>query len=394
MKKYLLLIIPIVLFFSCEDKQEKDCAGVEGGTAVLDNCDNCVGGNTGETACTEDCNGDFGGVASVDSCGTCDDDITNNCVQDCADEWGGTATTDNCGTCDSEASNDCAEDCAGEWGGDAIIDDCGVCNGNNANMDCLGICNGTAIVDCFGECNGTAIVDCFGECGGDNYIDECGICNSDISDDCPVIDIDGNEYQYVKIGSKIWMSENLKVSKYNNGESIPTNFSGSEWINLNYGACATYPYDNDQTSLLTCGTDCSDSYGYLYNYYVVMEDDLRGICPEGWHVSTNQEWHDLTEYLEEDNVGGKLKECTEGSCPESEYWWSPNVGATNESGFSALPSGFRDCCSGNDSFRSMGGVTFFWNTSTGYRRLNENNGDYFGHYAQPKYGFSIRCVKD
>jgi hypothetical protein len=90
MKKYLFLIISIVLFFACEDKQEKDCAGVEGGTATVDNC------------------------------GTCDSDMTNDCTQDCADIFGGTATVDSCGTCDSDMTNDCTQDCAGIWEGNNI----------------------------------------------------------------------------------------------------------------------------------------------------------------------------------------------------------------------------------------------------------------------------------
>tara|TARA_Y100001968_G_C18885712_1_gene493794 strand:- start:80 stop:445 length:366 start_codon:yes stop_codon:yes gene_type:complete len=81
MKKYLILIISIVLFFACEDKKENDlsldCAGVEGGTAVLDNCENCVGGTTGESSCIEDCNGDWGGDAELDICGVCNGNNTD-----------------------------------------------------------------------------------------------------------------------------------------------------------------------------------------------------------------------------------------------------------------------------------------------------------------------------
>ena len=87
MKKYLLLILSIVLFFACEDKKEKDCASVEGGAATVDNCDNCVGGNTGEVACTEDCNGEWGGTAVMNCEGVCDAtgssiyDIDGNCYE-------------------------------------------------------------------------------------------------------------------------------------------------------------------------------------------------------------------------------------------------------------------------------------------------------------------------
>jgi len=97
-----LLLIPLVLFLACEDKQEKDCAGVEGGTAVIDNCDNCVGGNTGVEACTGDCAGEWGGTASVDSCGLCTGGTTGllpNYLEDCNGDCGGVAELDNCNIC-------------------------------------------------------------------------------------------------------------------------------------------------------------------------------------------------------------------------------------------------------------------------------------------------------
>ena len=90
MKKTVLLIIPLLLIgLACEDKQEKDCAGVEGGTAQLDSCDDCVGGNTGEVACTEDCNGEWGGTATVDNCDQCVGGNTgiDVCFQDCTGLW-------------------------------------------------------------------------------------------------------------------------------------------------------------------------------------------------------------------------------------------------------------------------------------------------------------------
>jgi hypothetical protein len=85
-----LLLIALLVVFACEDKEEpRDCAGVAGGTATVDNCDDCVGGNTGEVACTQDCVDVWGGNATIDSCDVCDDNIYNDCIQDCAGEWGG-----------------------------------------------------------------------------------------------------------------------------------------------------------------------------------------------------------------------------------------------------------------------------------------------------------------
>ncbi|HCN24393.1 MAG TPA: hypothetical protein DIS65_03375, partial [Candidatus Marinimicrobia bacterium] len=143
-----------------------------------------------------------------------------------------------------------------------------------------------------------------------------------------VTDIDGNIYEIVQIGDQLWMAENLKVTHYNDGTEIPTGYSDNDWAGLSTGAYAVYG-DNESNA---------DTYGYLYNWYAV--DDDRGVCPASWHVPTDGEYTALSDYLGGTSVaGGKLKECTEGSCPESEYWYSPNTGATNESGFTGLPGG-------------------------------------------------------
>ena len=165
-----------------------------------------------------------------------------------------------------------------------------------------------------------------------------------------VTDIDGNVYQTVQIGEQLWMKENLKVTHYNNGDEIPTGYSNDEWANLSTGAYAVYD-DNESNA---------DTYGYLYNWYAV--DDDRGVCPASWHVPTDGEYTALSDYLGGTSVaGGKLKECTEGSCPESEYWYSPNTGATNESGFTGLPGGAHYYYNGN--YRHMGYNGSFWSST-------------------------------
>ncbi len=159
----------------------EDCAGVWGGTAVIDDCGICGGENAAqdcagecfgnaELDCASFCNGD----SYEDNCDNCDNDPTNDCVQDCNGIWGG----------------DAEEDCSGECGGLAVIDDCGICDGNNAAQDCTGVCFGDTEEDCLGVCEGSAVVDdcgvcdgnnadqdCAGECFGDAELDECGICN-------------------------------------------------------------------------------------------------------------------------------------------------------------------------------------------------------------------------
>ena len=133
--------------------------------------------------------------------------------------------------------------------------------------------------------------------------------------------------------------------------------------------------------------------GYLYNWYAV--DDARGVCPESWHVPTDGEYTALSDYLGGTSVaGGKLKECTEGGCPESEYWYSPNTGATNESSFTALPGG------AHYYYRHMGYNGSFW-SSTEYgsndawhRGLESNNLEISRRDYGKDSGFSLRCIMD
>ncbi len=107
-----------------------------------------------------------------------------------------------------------------------------------------------------------------------------------IADDAiSVTDIDGNIYETVQIGEQVWMAENLKVTHYNDGSEIPTEYSNSEWENLSTGAYAVYD-DNESNA---------DTYGYLYNWYAV--DDSRGVCPTHWHVPSDDEWKELEMFL-------------------------------------------------------------------------------------------------
>ena len=202
-----------------------------------------------------------------------------------------------------------------------------------------------------------------------------------------VTDIDGNVYETIQIGNQLWMKENLKVTHYRNGDEIPTGYSNSEWQDLSTGAYAVYE-ENESNA---------DTYGYLYNWYAVNDD--RGVSPANWHVPTDGEYTALSDYLGGTSVaGGKLKECTEGSCPESEYWYSPNTGATNESGFTGLPGGYRFYLNGNYYF--MGANGSFW-SSTEYgsndawhRGLESNDSTIYRRDYGKDSGFSVRCVMD
>jgi len=193
-------------------------------------------------------------------------------------------------------------------------------------------------------------------------------------------DIDGNQYDVIKIGNQIWMKENLKVSKYRNGEAIPTGLVNTVWANTNKGAYAIY--NNDNTNNVR--------YGKLYNWYAV--NDSRGLCPSGWHIPSESDWSTLLSYLGGDLAcGGKLKSIG------TSYWYSPNSDATNVSGFSALPGGSRN---DDGSFNNIRYYAFFW-SATEYDYSNAWNRDLFfniGSVDRNNYfkqnGFSVRCLKD
>ena len=203
---------------------------------------------------------------------------------------------------------------------------------------------------------------------------------STTEEDLTVTDIDGNVYQTIIIGEQEWMMENLKVTHYRDGTAIPTGHSNSDWSNLSTGAYAVY---NDDESN-------ADTYGYLYNWYAV--DDSRNIAPEGWHVPTDDEWQILVDYLGGSSVaGGKMKETG------TEHWNSPNTGATNESGFTALPGGYRI---GNGYYFSMGNYGYFWSSTESssnfawYRELGYYHSAVGRHSGSKQIGFSVRCVRD
>jgi len=200
------------------------------------------------------------------------------------------------------------------------------------------------------------------------------------------IDIEGNIYETIQIGEQWWMAENLKVTKFRNGSYIPTGYSNDQWSNLETPAYAIY--NNNQTH--------ADTYGNLYNGYIV--DDDRGICPENWHIPTNDEFLILIDYLGGSVVaGGALKECLQGYCPSSNYWNNPNTGATNSSGFSALPGGHRSPISGTYYGESIWG--YFWTSTSSINNAYEwyvgyNDIEAFNSNSMRKIGLSIRCLQD
>ncbi len=210
-----------------------------------------------------------------------------------------------------------------------------------------------------------------------------------------VTDIDGNVYNTIKIGNQWWMAQNLKVKKYRNNNALLTKTDNTEWMQLTEGAYCNYNNDVNNANI----------YGHIYNWKAAT--DSRNLCPNGWHMPSDDEWKELEMALgmsqfEADklgwcgtNEGGKMKEAG------TTHWQSPNTGANNSSGFSALPGGSRGGNSSDGSFTLLGSSGGWWSstpvsTDRAYVRiLNYNiqtvnrNSDYL-----KSFGLSVRCVKD
>ena len=191
----------------------------------------------------------------------------------------------------------------------------------------------------------------------------------------PVTDFDGNVYHTVTIGTQVWMLENLRVTHYRDGSEIPNITVSVDWVNLASGAYCVY--NND--------TYNADVYGLLYNWYAVH--DSRNIAPIGWHVPCDAEWTLLTNYLGGTSVaGGKLKQSG------TEYWASPNTGATDESGFRALPAGYFW-----GDFVEIGASARFW-TSFENVALDRTLYYLYTNVSSVTHvnsdGASVRCIKD
>lgn len=170
----------------------------------------------------------------------------------------------------------------------------------------------------------------------------------------------------VKIGSQVWAKKDLRVMRFRNGDLIPVVQDDKEWSKLETAAMCFNP----------------DTGKALYNWYAV--NDERGLAPEGWHVPSDEEWTELMDYLGGD-ASNKIK--------HRKKW-----DGSNSSGFSALPGGLRNFSYG---YVYNGGVDGYWwsaspngTSDAWFRSLYSGNGIVFRHYANSRYGFSVRCVKD
>lgn len=252
---------------------------------------------------------------------------------------------------------------------------------------------------------GALAVDDQGELDTDNItvlLGAEGGLNPDLEYDT-VTDIDGNMYATIEIGAQVWMAENLKVTQYSDGTPITEISDEAEWNAMEPEAQAFCWYNNE--------IEYRDTTGALYTWAAAMNggqstDTIgpQGVCPDGWHLPSDAEWKELEMFLgmsqaDADNhdwrgtdEGGQLKEVGFAN------WAIPNEGATNSSGFTAVPGGFRSLQGG---FYDIDTNAAFWTATenTGiskawYRILNHNAEQVYRQYNNMQLGLSVRCVKD
>jgi len=218
-------------------------------------------------------------------------------------------------------------------------------------------------------------------------------CKKDsYTNDATVKDIDGNSYTSVTIGTQVWMVENLKTTKYRNGDPIPNVSVDTQWSSLTTGAHCNY--NNEATQ--------GNKYGRLYNWYAV--NDSRNIAPTGWHVPTDAEWKTLEDYLNDNTT--KYGSLEKALAAKTDWATSTNANApgndlskNNSTGFTALPGGRRYI--GNfesvgvdghwwSSTRAPGSTTIIWSKVI----ISENAWGTINSDGDMECGFSVRCIKD
>ena len=204
-----------------------------------------------------------------------------------------------------------------------------------------------------------------------------------------VCDIDGNTYPTIGIGSQIWMAENLKTTKFNDGTDIPLVTDSAQWMALSSPAFCWY--NNDAASYKA-------TYGALYNWFTLDSsvNEGKNACPVDWHVPTEVEWNMLSDYIggEDGSEGGRLKEAG------TTHWNPPNTDATNEYGFTALPGGIRA-----NNFEAIGDLGSWWSATKngdsgsftsawGFITRNDLGSLHSYDKYSAKAGMSVRCVKN
>ena len=341
--------------------------------------------------------------------GTCD--YPDGICEMCSGQTDGTGTVvdhdaDDDGVCDDEEVWGCQDPTACNYwsaatdsGACLFATGCDVCTGHPTNgtggvidndADDDGICDWDEVLGCqhADACNYDADATDAGNCV---YATACQECSGETDGTGVVISFDvtfdGYTYDLVAIGDQCWFAENLRTEHYANGDAIPGELSNSDWYETSIGAQAIY--NNDDSFLST--------YGRLYNWHAV--DDLRGLCPSGWHVPTDGEYMILEMALgmsEADANSGNWRGTDQGTQMKSSPSDDPSWNGTNTSGFSALAGGLR--YSGG-SFNFEGNRGYFWSSSLHVaiawsRSLYIENAEVGRYDYGPRWGFSVRCLKD
>ena len=240
-------------------------------------------------------------------------------------------------------------------------------------------------------------------CTDPAYLEYDAAANTDdgscatVASTCAEVEMDGHTYAVVEIGDQCWFAENLRTTTYADGTVIPAGLTDGEWTTTTAGATAVYGEGSS-----TCDNfyspdidACNEAlslveYGRLYNWYAV--DDARGLCPAGWHVPTDGEWTNLKDYVTSQGFSG-----TEGAALKSASGWYDNGNGTDDFGFSALPGGYRNGPNGEFDFAGYFGR--WWSSSpegssAWFRSLNYYGSAIGRPFYNPRYGLSVRCLRD
>ena len=211
-----------------------------------------------------------------------------------------------------------------------------------------------------------------------------------------ITDVDGNTYYSILLGNQEWLAQNLKVTKYRNGDLIHTGHNDNDWRKITEGSYSIYPTEVKDALGGEKEKNMKDIYGLLYNYYAIV--DQRGLCPLGWRVPRHSEWETLRDFIGVNNTGGKLKS-TRVTPDDHPRWSYPNVQATDQVGFGGHPAGLR---ANHGIYDDLGRKAYWWTrtssiesvSSAHFVRINQENGFLIFGIQNKNNGFSVRCIKD
>ncbi len=365
---------------------EGNCLNDADGDGICDDVDDCVGAYDACGVCN--------GPGEIYECG-CADIPAGQCdcqgsMLDAIGVCGGDCTSDlnNNGICDmEELAYGCGPANCGQgtiW--DEVTQKCIPDNPSDLNFDgCVDVQDFMGHLAAFGSGCEEEIVETPWECGD-------------------ALNYQGYDYATVLIGDQCWFAENLRSGNFENGDAIPAGLSASEWSSTTAGATAVFGEGSSDCYTNTPDGDACDEawslneYGRLYNWYAV--DDSRGLCPSGWHVPTDGEWMTMEMALgmsesEANSIGGRGTD--QGTQMKTTYGWAFGGNGTNSSGFSALPSGFRDYINGY--YSDAGSLGFWWSSSPDgsnawCRFLFNSNVNVYRDFGNPQVGFSVRCIRE